>query len=146
MVIVIEAVDKFVDCESAKEANIAFWLPETFPKNVKVIVSARKHSESIHHLSRIGCEVVDIRSDLGIAESINNGISEKSTCLTEQMRNKYQTVLDELLPKVTKSNNVYSFLEFYAGVFLPKDGPVEWTEVLERNVSTASLSSVSNIN
>jgi hypothetical protein len=44
VVIVIEGVDKFIDSETGKEANIAFWLPECFPKNVKVIVTASQGS------------------------------------------------------------------------------------------------------
>ena len=82
VVIVIEGVDRFIDQETNKEANIAFWLPERFPKNVKVIVSARRHSESILHLERIGCEVIDVRSDLGIAEAIQKDIRLKKTQLT----------------------------------------------------------------
>ena len=70
---------------------------------------------------------MDLKSDIGIAEAIHNDISEKVTCLTEEMSSKYVQIIDELLPKVTKTSNIYSFLEFYSGVFLPKDGPVEWT-------------------
>lgn len=40
VIIVIEGVDKFFDNETGKEANIAFWLPQKFPKNVRVIVTA----------------------------------------------------------------------------------------------------------
>ena len=94
MVIVIEAVDRFTDNETGKEANIAFWLPERFPKNVKVVVSARKHSESMQHLERIGCEIMDLKSDIGIAEAIHNDINDKVTCLTEEMNTKYVEVLD----------------------------------------------------
>ena len=74
VVIVIEGVDRFTDQEIGKEANIAFWLPERFPKNVKVIVSARRQSESIQHLERIGCEVIDVKSDSGIADLIREDI------------------------------------------------------------------------
>lgn len=43
------------------------------------------------------------------------------------MNLKYQGILDEVMLSITKSNNLYSFLEFYSGVFLPKEAPVEWT-------------------
>jgi hypothetical protein len=43
------------------------------------------------------------------------------------------------MDRVAKSNNVYSFLEFYSGVFLPKDGPVEWTEALEKRINLTEL-------
>lgn len=145
VVIVIEAVDRFTDSETGKEANIAFWLPERFPKNVKVVVSARRHSESIQHLERIGCEIMDIKSDMGIADVMHSEIKDKTTCLTEEMSIKYQIILEELMIKVTKTYNVYSFLEFYSGVFLPKEGVVEWTESLEKRINTSSLQAVSNI-
>lgn len=47
IVIVIEGVDKFIDSETGKEANIAFWLPEFFPKNVRVICTVGAASESL---------------------------------------------------------------------------------------------------
>lgn len=106
----IEAVDRFTDNETGKEANIAFWLPERFPKNVKVVVSARRHSESIQHLERIGCEIMDIKSDIGIADAIHNEITDRTTCLTQEMSTKYEEALDALLPKITKTNSIYSFL------------------------------------
>lgn len=108
--IVIEAVDRFTDSETGKEANIAFWLPERFPKNVKVVVSARRHSESIHHLERIGCDTIDVRSDMGIADAIHSDIKERVTCLAEETSSKYQSILQELIQKVMKTNNIYSFL------------------------------------
>lgn len=94
VVIVIEAVDRFTDQETGKEANIAFWLPERFPKNVKVIVSARRHSESILHLERIGCEVIDVRSDIGIAEAIHEDIKNWATPLHSNARQNLLHALD----------------------------------------------------
>lgn len=110
VVIVIEAVDRFTDQEVGKEANIAFWLPERFPKNVKVIVTARKQSESIQHLERIGCEIIDVRTDAGIADLIREDIRSKRTSVSEATKQWLQLTLDELLPKVYRGNNVYSFL------------------------------------
>ena len=60
---------------------------------------------------------------MGIADSLHNDIKSKATCLTEEMNFKYQNTLDELMLKIAKSNNIYSFLEFYSGVFLPKEAP-----------------------
>lgn len=45
-----------------------------------------------------------------------------------------------------KTNNIYSFLEFYSGVFLPKDVPAEWTESLEKRININELVAVGNIN
>lgn len=90
IVIVIEAVDRFIDQETGKEANLAFWLPEHFPKNVKVIVTARKNSESIQHLERIGCEVVDVRPDTGIAAAIHEVAHNKETTLSEGTEKGYK--------------------------------------------------------
>lgn len=75
------------------------------------------------HLERIGCEVIDVRSDLGIAEAIQKDIRMKKTQLTAETQQSFLIVLEELLPVVTKSNSAYSFLEFFAGVFLPSEAP-----------------------
>ena len=52
---------------------------------MKVIVSARRHSESILHLERIGCEVIDVRSDPGIAEAIHDDIKTWPSPLNEDI-------------------------------------------------------------
>jgi hypothetical protein len=90
---------------------------------VKVIVSARRHSESILHLERIGCEVIDVRSDPGIAEAIHDDIKTWPSPLNEDIHQRYLLALEELIPVISKSNNVYSFLEFFSGVFLSKETP-----------------------
>ena len=77
---------------------------------MKVIVSARRHSESILHLERIGCEVIDVRSDFGIAEAIQKDIRLKKTQLTCETQQSFLIVLEEILPVVTKSNSAYCFL------------------------------------
>ena len=76
---------------------------------------------------------------MGIADSLHCDIKLKATCLTEEMNFKYQNTLDDLMLKMAKSNNIYSFLEFYAGVFLPKEAPTEWTETLERRIDAESI-------
>lgn len=40
IILVFEGIDYFLDRNTGKEGNIAFWLPKCFPKNVKVIVTA----------------------------------------------------------------------------------------------------------
>jgi hypothetical protein len=145
VVIVIEGVDRFSDQDAGKEANIAFWLPERFPKNVKVIVSARRHSESIQHLERIGCEVIDVKSDAGIADLIRENIRQKTTSLKERTNQRLQLVLDEILPKMYRGGNVYCFLEFYSGVLLPKEAPMGWIETLEKRLPYEGLAAINNV-
>jgi len=55
------------------------------------------------------------------------------------MANRYQLALDEIMVRVAKTNNIYSFLEFYSGVFLPKDASVERTESLEKRIDVSSV-------
>jgi hypothetical protein len=43
--------------------------------------------------------------------------------MAEENHQRYLLALEELIPIVSKSNNVYSFLEFFSGVFLSKDIP-----------------------
>jgi hypothetical protein len=64
-----------------------------------------------------------VRSDIGIAEAIHDDIKAWPTPLPEDTHERYLLALEELIPVITKSNNVYSFLEFFAGVFLAKDSP-----------------------
>jgi hypothetical protein len=66
IVIVIEGVDKFTDFETGKEANIAFWLPEFFPKNVKVICTVDENSESLEYFQKKECKILEIVNDPGM--------------------------------------------------------------------------------
>jgi hypothetical protein len=70
IIIIIEGVDKFIDLESGKEANIAFWLPEKFPKNIKVLCSVSEGSEALTHFQKIGCEIVTLDFSNSIISSI----------------------------------------------------------------------------
>ena len=47
--IIIEGVHLFRDAENNGEANIAFWLPEMFPKNVKIVCTVEEDSESLQY-------------------------------------------------------------------------------------------------
>ena len=68
--ILIEGADKFIDPETGKEANIAFWLPEFFPKNVKVICSVSDPSDSLEYLDKKGCQIVSISTTKTLAEKL----------------------------------------------------------------------------
>lgn len=45
-----------------REANVSFWLPKYFPKNIKVIVTAEKNSNSMRIL-KPSCQIIPIVSD-----------------------------------------------------------------------------------
>jgi len=46
VVLIIEGLESFKDLGSNVESNIKFWLPKTFPKNIKVITTAAKSSKA----------------------------------------------------------------------------------------------------
>lgn len=81
IVLVFEGIDYFLDKNNGKEGNIAFWLPKCFPKNVKVIVTADKESESMRYFNKLGCRKVSIPFDAGNMRSMINNHSEKQLCI-----------------------------------------------------------------
>jgi hypothetical protein len=71
-------MDYFVDRGTSKEGNIAFWLPKYFPKNVKVIVTADRESESMNYFNKLNCPRVNIPVDMQIIRTmIKTQISRK---------------------------------------------------------------------
>lgn len=52
VILIIEGIDLFVDNRYNKEANVAFWLPKFFPKNIKLIVTCDKKSQANVYLRR----------------------------------------------------------------------------------------------
>lgn len=55
IIIVIEGIENFLDADTGKESNIAFWLPKSFPRNIKVIVTTNSQSEALDYFTKIGC-------------------------------------------------------------------------------------------
>jgi hypothetical protein len=63
VVLIIEGLESFKDLGSNVESNIKFWLPKTFPKNIKVITTAAKSSKAYKYLKKNGCQIIKLRSD-----------------------------------------------------------------------------------
>ena len=63
VILVIEGLESFKDLGSNVESNIKFWLPKTFPKNIKVITTAAKNSKAYKYLKKNGCHTIKLRSD-----------------------------------------------------------------------------------
>ena len=66
IILVFEGIDYFLDKNNGREGNIAFWLPRVFPKNVKVIVTADRDSESMKYFNKLECHRVSMPSDVGV--------------------------------------------------------------------------------
>lgn len=77
IILVFEGIDYFMDRNNGKEGNIAFWLPKYFPKNVKVIVTADRESESMKYFTKLGCQKVNIPYDINIMKSMIKSHLEK---------------------------------------------------------------------
>lgn len=81
-----EGIDYFLDKSSGKEGNIAFWLPKCFPKNVKVIVTADRESESLRYFNKLGCQKVSIPYDANMMRSMIKSHFEKQLCVDGAVR------------------------------------------------------------
>jgi hypothetical protein len=81
IILVFEGIDYFMDRNTGREGNIAFWLPKCFPKNVKVIVTADRESESMRYFTRLGCPRVNIPYDVAIMRSMVRAHLEKRLCI-----------------------------------------------------------------
>ena len=99
IILVFEGIDYFLDKNNGKEGNIAFWLPKCFPKNVKVIVTADKESESMKYFNKLGCQKVTIPFDAVNMRSMMKKHMEKQICIEGSLRNELLHILDESLKK-----------------------------------------------
>ena len=117
--IVIEGVDRFIDSENGKEANIAFWLPEYFPKNIKMIVTASKSSDAIEHLEKNNCEIVDIEPCKEIAEALLSRASEKETIVNKTTHTRLNNILITLKERLNNLSCLYSFIDSYCDCLIP---------------------------
>jgi len=86
IILVFEGIDYFLDRNSGKEGNIAFWLPKIFPKNVKVIVTADRESESMKYFTKLGCQKVNIPYDINIMKSMIKNHLDKKLCIEGNLK------------------------------------------------------------
>ncbi len=86
IILVFEGIDYFLDRNSGKEGNIAFWLPKIFPKNVKVIVTADRESESMKYFTKLGCQKVNIPYDINIMKSMIKSHLDKKLCIEGNLK------------------------------------------------------------
>ena len=64
---------------------------------------------------------MDVRPDCGILSAIHEVALNKQTIISKSAEEAYKNILKDLLEKVTTTENCYSFIIFFAGVFLPKE-------------------------
>jgi hypothetical protein len=94
IILVFEGIDYFLDRSNGKEGNIAFWLPKCFPKNVKVIVTADRESESMKYFNKLGCQKVNIPYDINIMKSMMKQHLDKHLCVEGTVKEQLVRVLD----------------------------------------------------
>ena len=66
----------------SREANVSFWLPKYFPKNIKVIVTAERKSNSMRILKPTS-HIIPIVSDENIIRDIKRVHMSKNIMATE---------------------------------------------------------------
>ena len=65
IILIIEGIDNFIEPSSNSLANpteaiVAFWLPRFFPKNIRVICTVDKNSESYKYLLEKNCQILEV--------------------------------------------------------------------------------------
>ncbi|CAK69854.1 unnamed protein product (macronuclear) [Paramecium tetraurelia] len=81
VILIFEGIDNFRDMlDVHREANVSFWLPKYFPKNIKVIVTAEKNSNSMRIL-KPSCHVIPITCDPKVIKIMVNGHFAKQSFL-----------------------------------------------------------------
>lgn len=87
IILVFEGIDYFLDKNNGREGNIAFWLPRVFPKNVKVIVTADRDSESMKYFNKLECHRVSMPSDVGVMRGMVKSYFEKELYVEGKIKN-----------------------------------------------------------
>lgn len=105
-----------MDRNNGKEGNIAFWLPKYFPKNVKVIVTADRESESMKYFTKLGCQKVSIPYDINIMKSMIKFHLEKKLCVEGETKNELLRTLEDGLKKTEVTS---LFVKSYLNCLLP---------------------------
>lgn len=78
MILVIEGLQYFTEFESKKESEIKFWLPRSFPKNIRVIITADRKSKSYANILKRNCLVLDVDRNTFTNSDILSTLRNKS--------------------------------------------------------------------
>ena len=117
IILVFEGIDYFLDKNNGREGNIAFWLPKIFPKNVKVIVTADKDSESMKYFSKLDCHRVTMPTDIAVMRTMIKSHFDKELCVEGNIRNELMWILEENIKK-PEATSLYA--KVYMNCLLPE--------------------------
>ena len=117
IIILIEGLDNFKDPETGAESNIKFWLPKYFPKNVRVIVTADKNSQSNTHLRRIGCEILELKAEHNTHQQMVDNLKTYKLLCPEEHAQKLFEILEKKIQKNKIPTSLY--LKTVASSFIP---------------------------
>jgi hypothetical protein len=85
IIIILEGLENFLDPETKKESSLKFWLPKTFPDNVRVIVTASPTSKSAAYMKDLGCYTLPILAEKTVIQSwLDNAYSKKKQYLVDE--------------------------------------------------------------
>lgn len=96
VIIILEGLQYFTEFESKKESEIKFWLPRSFPKNVRVIITADKRSKSYANLQKRNCQFLDVDRNLFISTDIIGALLKKKCFMGNEYVLKFIEELKEL--------------------------------------------------
>jgi hypothetical protein len=83
-------------------------------------VTASKGSESLEHLEKIKCEIIDVKLNPDISSFLLKNATEQEVILDEESEKRYKESLERLVHRVGLTNNTYALIEFFKGSFLIK--------------------------
>lgn len=96
MVLIIEGLQYFTEFESKKESEIKFWLPRSFPKFVRVIITADRKSKSYANLMKRNCQVLDFDRNLFVSTDMISFLKKKKSIMDDEYVKKFYGELKEL--------------------------------------------------
>lgn len=104
-------------------------MPKYFPKNVKVIVTADRESESMKYFTKLGCQKVNIPYDINIMKSMIRQHLEKKLCIEGETKQDLLRTLEESLKKVEVTS---LFVKSYLNCILPEK--LEYLDLAEESL------------
>lgn len=106
VVLIVEGLESFKDMGSNQESNIKFWFPKTFPKNIKVITTAAKNSKAYTYLKKIGCKIIQLRSDKQMMGDKITAMDSRNYFCTTEHRDKILSVVNGRI-KIGKISSLF---------------------------------------
>ena len=121
IIIVIEGINQFNELDTGMPADLKFWLPKTFPRRIKFIVTAGINTSAHDYLKNIKCERLLLTVDKSLYTEMIKDLNENQAVCSSDNQKKCHDIIQKKMGEESIPNIL--FLKIFYSAFCPYESP-----------------------